>query len=120
MKHVEPSKEVRVESLSENRRRSLPAWVAAVVLVACPIVGQAAQQGGEFELASVKLMDANMRGSPSHSQSAPRRISLKATLHVLILRAYGIRKDQIGGEPDWFQTRLYSVEAVTATPVPDD
>jgi uncharacterized protein (TIGR03435 family) len=101
---------------------------AIILIVAWPVAGGAAQQAAagpndpaaQFEAATVKLIDRNMRGSHSRSQSDPSRISLIGTLHVLLMRAYGVTKDQIGAEPDWAKTQLYSIEAVTTTPVEEE
>jgi uncharacterized protein (TIGR03435 family) len=74
----------------------------------------------QFEAVSVKLIDPNMQGSHYHERDDPGRLSLTASMHSLIVRAYDITSGQLGGEPDWFKTRLYSIEAVTATPADKD
>jgi uncharacterized protein (TIGR03435 family) len=70
----------------------------------------------QFDAASVKLVDANVRGSHSSTDSDPKRLAMVSTLHRFIIQAYGITSGQLGGEPDWFKTRLYSIDAVTAAP----
>jgi uncharacterized protein (TIGR03435 family) len=42
-----------------------------------------------------------------------------STLHRFIVQAYDITDGQLGGEPDWFKTRLYSIDAVTSSPTDD-
>jgi uncharacterized protein (TIGR03435 family) len=120
---------VRVGAVLDSRQRrgrvgALPvavafATAAALGLATSPlriVAAQSAPATPEFEAVSVKLLDANMRGSHSHSQTDPKRLSLQETTHSLIIRAYGITNGQLGGEPDWFKTSLYSIDAVTAAP----
>jgi uncharacterized protein (TIGR03435 family) len=70
----------------------------------------------QFDVASVKLVDGNVRGSHSHTHSDPERLAMVSTLHRFIIQAYGITNGQLGAEPDWFKTRLYSIDAVTSAP----
>jgi uncharacterized protein (TIGR03435 family) len=70
----------------------------------------------QFDAASVKLVDANVRGPQNHSSSDPKRLATVSTLHRFIIQAYDIANGQLGGEPDWFKTRLYSINAVTSAP----
>ncbi len=72
----------------------------------------AAQQ---FDAVSVKLIDAHMQGSRSHERLDPGRISMTSTMHRFVVRAYGLTAGQLSGEPEWFKTHLYSIEAVTST-----
>jgi len=69
----------------------------------------------EFDAVSVKLIDPDMRGTHSHERADPGRLLLTGTMHMFITRAYGITSGQLGGEPNWFKTHLYTVEAVTST-----
>jgi uncharacterized protein (TIGR03435 family) len=100
------------------------AAAVALVIAISPLRLVAAQQTSgaqtaatpEFDAVSVKLVDPNMRGFHSHERADPGRLSLTASMHSFILRAYNITSGQLGGEPDWFKTRSYSIEAVTATP----
>ena len=69
----------------------------------------------EFDAVSVKLVDPNTRGFHSHEKADPGRLSLTASMHSFIVQAYDITPAQLSGEPDSFKTRLYSIEAVTAT-----
>jgi uncharacterized protein (TIGR03435 family) len=68
----------------------------------------------EFDAVSVKLIDPNMRGSHSHENDNPGRLSVSGTMHMFVMRSYGITSGQLGGEPDWFKNHLYSIEAVTS------
>jgi uncharacterized protein (TIGR03435 family) len=68
----------------------------------------------EFDAVSVKLIDPDMRGSHSHENNDPGRLSVSGTMHMFIARAYGITSGQLSGEPDWFKNHLYSIEAVTS------
>ena len=106
-------------------------YSVAVGILLLPIVSVIAQgpSGGaraqspataEFEVASVKLVDPDVRGSHFHEHSDPRRIALTGTMHSFILRCYGIISGQLGNEPDWFKTQLYSIEGVASTPATAD
>ena len=68
----------------------------------------------EFDAVSVKLIDPNMQGSHSHENNDPGRLTMTGTMHMFIVRAYGITSGQLGGEPDWFKNHLYSIEAVSS------
>jgi uncharacterized protein (TIGR03435 family) len=100
------------------------AAAAVLVLTMSPLRLVAAPQSAsaqtaatpEFDAASVKLADANVRGTHSHKNSDPKRLAMASTLHRFIIQAYGITDGQLGGEPDWFKTRSYSIDAVTSTP----
>jgi uncharacterized protein (TIGR03435 family) len=70
----------------------------------------------QFDAASVKLVDADVRGFRSSTHSDPERLAMVSTLHRFIIQAYDITDGQIGGEPVWFKTRLYSIDAVTSAP----
>jgi uncharacterized protein (TIGR03435 family) len=74
----------------------------------------------QFDAVSVKLIDPDMQGEHTHEHNDPGRLSMTATMHRFILRAYGITEAQLDGEPAWFKTRLYSIEAVTSTPAGAD
>ena len=87
---------------------------------ASPGASHAAAAMPEFEAVSVKLVDPDMRETQSHETSDAGRLSMIDTMHRFIRRAYGITDEQIGGEPDWFKTHLYSIEAVTSTPARED
>jgi uncharacterized protein (TIGR03435 family) len=99
-------------------------YAGTLFLIAAVTIARLAAEtnnpNAQFEAASVKLVDANMRGSHTHSQSDPRRLSFSGTMHVFVMHAYGITKDQLAGEPPWFKTQLYSIEAVTTTPASED
>jgi uncharacterized protein (TIGR03435 family) len=100
------------------------AAAAVLVIAMSPIRMVAAPQSAaaqtaampQFDAASVKLVDANVQGSHSHTRSDPKRLAMASTLHRFIIQAYGITDGQLGGEPDWFKTRLYSIDAVTSVP----
>jgi uncharacterized protein (TIGR03435 family) len=64
----------------------------------------------------VKLVEANVRGSHSHTRSDPKRLAMVSTLDRIIIQAYGITSAQHRGEPNWFKTRLYSIDAVASAP----
>jgi uncharacterized protein (TIGR03435 family) len=68
----------------------------------------------------VKLVDPDATGSHSSEHSNPGRLSMTGNLHRFIIRAYGITDGQLGGEPDWFKTRLYSIDAVTSAATGQD
>jgi uncharacterized protein (TIGR03435 family) len=95
----------------------LAATTSSIQMVAAP---QAATATPEFDAVSVKLLDGNMTGSHSQSQRDPKRMTLRETTHSLIIRAYDITTGQLGGEPDWFKSSLYSIEAVSAAPASQD
>jgi bla regulator protein blaR1 len=75
----------------------------------------------EFDAVSVKLVDANVQGEHIHEKTYdPGRFSMSATMHRFITRAYGITEGQLSGEPDWFRSRLYSIDAVASAPASPD
>jgi uncharacterized protein (TIGR03435 family) len=73
-----------------------------------------------FDVVSVKLIDPNVQGEHTHEKSDPGRLTMTATMHRFVARAYGLTDGQLGGEPDWFGTRLYTLEGVTGTAVGPD
>jgi uncharacterized protein (TIGR03435 family) len=98
------------------------AAAAVLVITMSPLRMVAAPQSAsaqaaitpEFDAVSVKLVDPNMRGSHSHESNDPGRLTMSGTMHMFIVRAYGITNGQLGGEPDWFKNHLYSIVAVTS------
>jgi uncharacterized protein (TIGR03435 family) len=74
----------------------------------------------KFEAVSVKLIDPDSGSLHSSEHPDPGRLSMTGSMHRFILRAFGITDSQLGGEPDWFKTHLYSIEAVTSTPASVD
>jgi uncharacterized protein (TIGR03435 family) len=52
----------------------------------------------------------------AHEHNDPGRLRISGNLHRFIIRAYGITDAQIGGEPEWFKSNLYEIEAVSARP----
>jgi uncharacterized protein (TIGR03435 family) len=70
----------------------------------------------EFDAVSVKLIDPNSQGTHWHEHSDAKYLNITGSIHGFILRTYGIRGVQLSGEPDWFNSRLYSIEAVTSAP----
>ena len=68
----------------------------------------------EFDAVSVKLIDPNSQGSHWHEHSDAKYLNITGSIHGFILRTYGIRDTQLIGEPDWFNSRLYTIEAVTS------
>jgi uncharacterized protein (TIGR03435 family) len=90
-------------------------------LVAAPQAASATTtKAPEFDVVSVKLVDSNVQGEHSHSKSDPGRFTMTGTMHRFIVQAFGITDAQLGDEPDWFATRLYSIEAVTSAPASQD
>jgi uncharacterized protein (TIGR03435 family) len=102
--------------------------MSPLVVVAAPqsASAQSAPQGSpaaatpQFDAASVKLVDSNVKGSHSSQHSNPKRLTMTGTMHRFIIQAYGITNGQLGGEPDWFRTNLYSIEAVSPVPAGTD
>jgi uncharacterized protein (TIGR03435 family) len=70
----------------------------------------------EFDAVPVKLIDPNSQGSHWHEHSDAKYLNITGSIHGFILRTYGIRDTQLSGEPDWFNSRLYTIEAVTSAP----
>jgi uncharacterized protein (TIGR03435 family) len=90
-------------------------------LVAAPQATSATtKKAPDFDAVSVKLVDPNVQGDHSHSKSDPGRLTMTGTMHRFIVQAFGITDVQLGDEPDWFATRLYSIEAVTSAPASQD
>lgn len=122
----------RIAALLDGRqRRGRASTLMVAMVLACgavliftlsPLRMVAAQQtanaaGLEFNAVSVKLVDtaSGERNSDEHSAD-PGRLSMGGNVHRFIIRAYGITDGQIGGEPEWFKTHLYAIEAVTSGP----
>lgn len=86
-------------------------------LICCGIAdGQATQKQPAFEVASIKPApppvngaDYRMRGGPGTSD--PGQITYpRVGVLDLLMKAYGVRMDQISG-PDWIHTEVYSIVA---------
>lgn len=74
-----------------------------------------------FEAATVKPYKAPGGGvGHSHSNADPVHLVMIGTLHRLLIQAYTIGDHQLVNEPGWFNSELYSVEAVTAAPAQPD
>jgi uncharacterized protein (TIGR03435 family) len=87
-----------------------------------PSIGASSPTGAapEFDAVSVKLISPDEGAGHSHENSDPKRLTMTCSLHRFLIRAFGITDAQLGGEPDWFRTRLYSLEAVTSVPTSSD
>jgi uncharacterized protein (TIGR03435 family) len=94
--------------------------ISPLQMVAAPQGASAPISTGKFDAVSVKLVDPNVQGEHSHEHSDPKRLAMTGTLHWFIERSYGITDGQLGGEPGWFTTRLYTLEAVNSTPATSD
>ncbi len=94
--------------------------ISPLTMVAAPQAASAPNPTEKFDAVSVKLVDPNVQGEHSHERSDPKRLAMTGTLHWLIERSYGITDGQLGGEPGWFGTRLYSLEGVSSTPASSD
>ncbi len=94
--------------------------ISPLRIVAAPQSASAPGAAAKFDAVSVKLIDPNVQGEHSHERSDPGHITMTGTMHRFIVRAYGITDGQLGGEPDWFATRQYSIEAVTSAPANPD
>ena len=88
-----------------------------LLMIASPVSAQQGAAGPEFDAVSVKLVDPNVRGVHSNKKMDPGRISLTGSMHTFLMQAYQLTSPlQLAGEPEWFQTRSYAIEAVTAGP----
>jgi uncharacterized protein (TIGR03435 family) len=128
----------RVGALLDNRQRrgragaysvALACAAAALLVIAMsPVRIVAAPQSApaqrlvtvmpEFDVVSVK--PSNLPGSHEISSDKSGRLSISGTMHRFIIRAYGITDWQLSGEPDWFNTQLYVIEAVGPAPTTQD
>jgi uncharacterized protein (TIGR03435 family) len=105
-------------ALSLEARLRPSKWALAVALAggAFRLAVPAAEAQPRFEVASVKVAGPRvpgatyeMRGGPGTGD--PGQITYpRVALKVLMMRAYGVRLDQIQG-PDWLLTEMYSVVA---------
>jgi uncharacterized protein (TIGR03435 family) len=100
---------------------SIVAFAAALVFAMSPLrmvaeaqTGDTAAAALEFNAVSIKLVDTATGEGNAHEHSDPGRLRISGNLHRFIIRAYGITDGQIGGEPDWFKTHFYAIEAVTS------
>jgi len=91
-------------------------------MVAAPqsAAAQTAEATPAFDAVSVKLLRTTEGSQHSDEDSDPIRLVMRGSMHRFIIRAYGITDGQLGGEPDWFNNHLYSIEAVTSTPARQD
>jgi uncharacterized protein (TIGR03435 family) len=100
------------------------AAAAVLVLTMSPLRMVAAPQSAsvlpKFDAVSIKLVDPDSGNDHSSEHDDPGRLTMTGSMHRFIVRAYGITDGQLGGEPDWFKTRLYSIVAVTSTPARSD
>jgi uncharacterized protein (TIGR03435 family) len=100
------------------------AAAAVLVLTLSPLTIVAAPQSAsvlpKFDAVSIKLVDPDSGSDHSSEHDDPGRLTMTGSMHRFIVRAYGITDGQLGGEPDWFKTRLYSIVAVTSTPARPD
>jgi len=97
------------------------AFTAALIVALSPLRMVAAPQTRdsaalEFNAVSVQLVDTATGERHSDEEGGPGRLSIGGNLHRFIIRAYGITDGQIGGEPEWFKTHLYAIDAVTSGP----
>jgi uncharacterized protein (TIGR03435 family) len=115
----------RVRALLDSRQRRGRAGAATVALACAGAVALvmavspltiAQTPVRKFDAVSVKLVDANMQDFHSHENGDPGRLRIVSTMHRLVLRAWGITDNQLSGEPEWFRSHLYSIEAVTSAP----
>jgi len=121
----------RIAALLDDRQRrgrasalvvaTVFAFAAGLIFALSPLRVVAAPQARdtaalEFNAVSVKLVDTATGERHSDEESDPGRLSIGGNLHRFIIRAYGITDQQIGGEPEWFKTHLYAIEAVTTGP----
>lgn len=74
----------------------------------------------KFDVVSVKMAGSGSRGEHSDEESNPGRLRITGSMHRLVIRAYGITDHQLGKEPEWFKTNLYTIEAVTSAPSRSD
>ena len=115
---------------SRGRAGMLPvalvcAGAALLVVAVSPLTMIAAPQSSagptaQFDAVSVKLIDPDAGTAHSHERQDPKRLAMTGSAHRFIRRAYGLTDGQLGGEPDWFKNRLYSVEAVTSAPATEE
>lgn len=94
---------------------------AALALAISPLEVVAAPQSStppapQFEAASVKLLDPDTGEQHSTEHNDPIRLTMTGNLHRFLIRAYGITDGQLGEEPAWFRSHLYSIDAVAAAP----
>lgn len=122
----------RIAALLDGRQRrgrasmllvsAVFALAAALIIALSPLRVVAAPQTRdaaalEFNAVSVKLVNtATGERHSDENSNDPGRLSIGGNLHRFIIRAYGITDGQLDGEPEWFKTHLYAIEAVTSGP----
>ena len=90
--------------------------IAVAVITACGLLGQTAEPSAAFEVASVKVSQADSRLAV---RIGPASIAIdNASLRDFIMSAYGVRRDQVLG-PDWIKDERFSINAKAATAVPE-
>lgn len=105
--------------LERSSWRQQPLAAALILCAASELRGQDAGPP-RFDVVSVKLVDPSVQGEHTHEHSDPGRLTMTATMHRFVARAYGLTDGLLGGEPNWFETRLYTLEGVTGTAVGPD
>jgi uncharacterized protein (TIGR03435 family) len=80
--------------------------------------GQDSTAGG-FEVASIRPAGPNSVNGPQRLNLFPQFTAQNVTLKDLFLLAYDIKKFQVSGWPDWYNSDRYDISAKTGgTPIP--
>lgn len=92
------------------------ATAIGLLAIGAPLQTVAAQQAlPQFAAVSVKA-DPPQQGTHSDSRADAQHLTMSASLHRIIIQAYGISERQLEGEPGWFNSNHYTINAVTAAP----
>ncbi|HWG38324.1 MAG TPA: M56 family metallopeptidase [Terriglobales bacterium] len=123
--------EQRVRAILDPLRRRQPLGRAAAAGMAALLAGfvvslaamQVVPRSGPvetdklpaFEAASVRPTGP-MIGEHNSEHDDPVHMTMRGTLHRIILYAYGISDHEISGEPNWFRGEGWAIDTVSARP----
>ncbi|HEY7854802.1 MAG TPA: M56 family metallopeptidase [Terriglobales bacterium] len=118
--------QIRVRAILDGgRRRGAGRWSMALLALGCCAVLTPLAAAGDFqeaapqsalvfEAASVKPLGST-NGVHISEHSDPQRLRFSGSLHDFIMQAYDIGSpDQLTGEPRWFKSELFAIEATSA------
>jgi uncharacterized protein (TIGR03435 family) len=106
------------------------AIIAFLLLSVAPLPAQSQSQNTtvappvyEYEVVSIKPAESGnvgARGRGGRGQSADGLAMNNVTIHQMVVMAFGLREDQIIGEPSWLTSERYDLNAKMDTALADE